>query len=339
MKKTVKRRNGRKSVKKNAKKRVSTRKNKQRGGDWIKQLLFAISVVCVITGLFVSMQVPTQKAPKYGDILVNQKYLTKFQECLITQENEKNSDPYDKCSTDRNILMDTVDRENERGIVKCMNNEYKKIEDGEYKLPSGSNEVTHAVNICYKKNVEKNNEKKARETKEKCTSSFFTSQNIDSDCHSGQIINLYLENTLKTIGEPINIGNNDVMAYNAKFDGQNGIVFKKGDFAISSPYINNRIDLHSKEFQKIISYAVKIVSDNPKQNAQNMVFLGNGKLRYIFENSGGLPIIIELHHIPDEMYENLYNKHLAQLPDYSSNFYSKDRTIAYPSDYSVLKNP
>jgi len=338
MKKTVKRRNGRKSVKKNAKKRVSTRKNKQRGG-MNKIMLFIC--ICLTIAVLYYKHVPTMELP---NIDIQLKNPTKYSRCLV--ENNAKPDPFTFCRNKPGIYREQVDINiMKNGFLKCLINTSEKIEEdvnnGNVKLVKGYDASDYASRVCNNEAVGKYNQNEKQKHAEECLNSLHTSRDLNSDCFSN-VRKFYYESELR-FTEDIKDTNGMVIVY-AEIPGHQNpqhVVGNKdfGYYSTTSVDITE-IGMSKKEIKKIFEQAQKAISGNLPKFAQKIYFLDDGDnniIRYVVDSNNPNAPVLEFHYFGEsEIFEELRKEHLHLLPHDSL---TKDQRDAYLTEYPGLYGP
>lgn len=340
MKKTVKRRNGRKSVKKNAKKRVSTRKNKQRGGMYLLELFICI---CLTIAVLYYKHVPTMELP---NIDIQFKNPTKYNRCLV--ENNLKPDPFTFCRNKPGIYREDVDiNMMKNGFFKCLINKSEKIEEdvdnGNVKLEKGYDASDYASRLCHNEAVGKYNQNEKQKHAEECLNSLHTSRDLNSKCFPN-VIKLYKEDKVR-INKDIK-DTNEIIIVPAEIPGYKIPVDvigspELGFFSTTSVEITE-FGMSKKEITNIFKQAQKAISGNLPKFAQNVYILDDTTVRYADSNNPNAPVL-EFQFMNPNTVDNLRKQQLAQLPHDSSDFYSKDRRIGeltkFPGLYDTPENP
>lgn len=354
MKKTVKRRNGRKSVKKNAKKRVSTRKNKQKGGMYIMMLTALIAFGYGITQTQKNLEVyPLPDNVAIAKSVLNQNNLNSpFTDC-ITQNMERNGN-YACENTEKMTNADSDVNREFKGCVKEMIPQIRGLVNSKAILEKGDY-VEYSANQCARKAIEtvaKDNKNKEEQI---CLNSL-THEYTDKDCFPETVVSFEDERInnfkkIQNVDENIEFGTatipgnkgpdahtssvtrfniNDKYFYvtitqrNGKWNGHwNGTditLEKKKDIAKS-------INLLLKEDYETIFGLVEIIYFSPKKDF----------IRILYKNGS----VVTIPGLPSKIFTELQTSYSEIKPIFiDQGPYFKHPSIknyGEQSDYSVLK--
>jgi hypothetical protein len=314
MKKTVKRRNGKKSVKKNAKKRVSTRKNKQRGGmNWVK-ILF----ILIVWGFFLTQTQEKLELHETGsidrrqiDALIHANMYSKFLFSAIDRYKDPSKSAHKFPPIDKYSNFWYKDWKH---CYNDMDPHISKLVDSGVSLPdkyTGNNrdESTYAQEICKKQATSKLLDFKYAETYQTCVRKL-SDPIIDKTCYRN-VVTLNVEPNIENFRKIQDL-KNGIQFGNAKLaghkgpDANNSVVFKINDGIILSILEN---DITPQAINEIGDVTDSLLKKNEHSEILKLLdyvsfttnINGYNYVRLLYKNGN----LLSIEHVPDDIFNNL----------------------------------